>query len=202
MNTHIVSGSHRSISQSAKVAHYLEDRILKRGGKASVTELAHGNLPMWDDKVWAGDPEWKRIWDPIAAQLRAADSLIFVAPEYTGTAGAAIKNFFLFCGGDLIAHKPAMLVSVTASITNGAYPIMELRGSSYKNSKVIYVPDHIIVREAEKMLIGETASSPNDDYLRKRIEYSLDMLGEYEKALKPMREGYSKLAHKEFPFGM
>jgi len=202
MNTHIISGSHRSVSESARVSQYLQAKIQNKGGTASITELAHGNLPMWDDQVWAGDPEWNKIWNPIAEKLRAADSLIFVVPEYAGMAGPAIKNFILFCSGDLIAHKPTMLVSVTSSTTNGAYPIMELRGSSYKNAKPLYIPDHLIVRDAINVLKSEAPASGNDEYLRKRIDYSLSMLSEYEKAMKQMRENISSLPHQDFSFGM
>ena len=95
-----------------------------------------------------------------------------------------------------------MIVSVTSSLTNGAYPIMELRGSSYKNAKQIYIPDHVIVRDAEKALLGDVPTNSNDEYLRKRIDYSLSMLGEYEKALKLMRENFTGLSHKDYPFGM
>lgn len=202
MKTHIISGSHRSISESARISLYLKKIIEKKGGEATITELAHGNLPMWNEEVWAGTPEWKKIWDPIASQLNNADSLIFVVPEYAGMAGPAMKNFLLFCGGPLLAHKPTLLVSVTTSLTNGAYPIMEMRGSSYKNSKQLYIPDHVIVRESEKSLKGDVASNPNDEYLRNRINYSLEMLSEYEKVMKQFRSNTAGLNHKDYPFGM
>jgi hypothetical protein len=68
MNTHIVSGSHRSPSQSAKIAHFLAARIEATGGRASVTELAHNALPLWDEGMWSGDPKWTPIWSPIEAR--------------------------------------------------------------------------------------------------------------------------------------
>jgi hypothetical protein len=116
-------------------------------------------------------------------------------------AAPALKNFFLFCGGDLIAHKPSLLVAVTSSLTNGSYPITELRGSSYKNSKQLYIPDHVVVRDAEKVLNEETASGPADELVRTRLAYSLSTLAEYEKAMKMVRES-GAIKYKEFPFGM
>ena len=205
MKTQIISGSHRENSQSMKVATYLAKVIDQKGGSAKITDLHHGALPLWDEKVWAGDPAWKALWDPIATDLRAADSLIIVTPEYAGMASPAIKNFFLFCGGDLIAHKPTMLVSVTSSLFNGAYPIQELRGSSYKNSRPLFVPDHVIVRDAEKVLNDVDPSAkpanPTDEFTRKRIDFSVNMLSEYAKAMKAVRES-TALNYKEFPFGM
>jgi NAD(P)H-dependent FMN reductase len=200
MNTHIISASHRAPSQSAKVAHFLATRIEAAGGHASVTELAHNALPLWDEGMWSGDPKWKPIWSPIEARLRAADSLIVVVPEYAGMAAAAAKNLFLFCGGDLVAHKPTLLVAVSSG-QGGSYPIAEMRASSYKNSRHVYLPEHVIVREAEKVLNGDTISGPNDEYMRKRIDYALRVLAQYEAALRPVRES-GILTDRDFPFGM
>jgi azobenzene reductase len=200
MNTHIISGSHRSPSQSAKVSHFLASRIRARGGKAGVTELALNALPLWDEGMWNEDPKWKPIWNPIRDQLRAAQSLIVVVPEYAGMASAAIKNFFLFCSGDLIAHKPTLLVGVSAG-QGGSYPIAEMRASSYKNSRQLYIPDHLIIKEAEKVLNGDTATGSSDEYYRKRIEYSLSVLEKYESALQGVRES-GVFNYKDYPNGM
>jgi NAD(P)H-dependent FMN reductase len=201
MKTQIISGSHRANSQSMRVAQYLKSCIEKKGGTGSITDLSHSKLPLWDEGVWAGEVSWKQVWGPIEAELKAADSLIVISPEYAGMASPALKNFFLFCGGDLLAHKPALLVSVTTSLTNGAYPIQELRGSGYKNSHVLYLPEHLIVREVEHRFDGEAASSEADGYLRKRAGYCLDLLAQYEKALLQVRQsGVVNL--QDYPFGM
>ncbi len=201
MKTQIISGSHRANSQSMRVAQYLKSRIVGKGGTASITDLSHSKLPLWDEGVWAGEESWKQVWSPIEAELKAADSLIVISPEYAGMASPALKNFFLFCGGDLLAHKPALLVSVTVSVTNGAYPIQELRGSGYKNSHLLYLPEHLIVREVEHRFHGETASGEADGYLRKRAGYCLDLLSHYEKALLQVRQsGVVNL--QDYPFGM
>ena len=125
-----------------------------------------------------------------------------ITPEYAGMASPALKNFFLFCNGDLIAHKPAVLVGVTASAFSGSYPIQEMRGSSYKNCRIVYIPDHVIVRTAEAILNDETpAPNSADFFTRQRIDYSIAMLKEYSKAMAPLRSSVS-LNYKEFPFGM
>jgi azobenzene reductase len=200
MNTHIVSGSHRADSQSIKVSRHIASLIEAKGGRATVTDLSHNALPLWDEGMWSGDLKWKPIWSPIETRLREADSLVIVTPEYAGMASAAIKNFFLFCSGDLIAHKPALLVAVSAG-QGGSYPISEMRASSYKNSRVCYLPDHVLVKNAPNVLNGGASTGPDEDYLRKRIDYSVDLLAQYEKALKPIRSS-GMLNYKDFPFGM
>ena len=201
MKTQIISGSHRLNGQSLKIAKFIQKMIQQKGGEAKITDLARNALPLWDERVWEGSADWKKIWDPMAAELRAADSLVVITPEYAGMASPALKNFFLFCGGDLVAHKPSLLVAVTSSLTNGAYPISELRASSYKNSKQLYIPDHVIVRDAEKVLNEETANGGSDEFVRKRLTYGLATLAEYEKAMKVVRES-GVINYKEFPFGM
>jgi len=94
MKTHIVCGSHRSPSQGIKISKFIASQIEKRGGQATVTDLSHDSLPLWDEGMWSGDLKWKPLWSPIETKLRSADSLVIVTPEYAGMASAAIKNFF------------------------------------------------------------------------------------------------------------
>ncbi|MBS1959169.1 MAG: NAD(P)H-dependent oxidoreductase [Bdellovibrionales bacterium] len=202
MKTHIVCGSHRANSQGMKVAKYVAAQIEKKGGQASITDLHHNTLPLWDEGMWNDDPKWAPIWGPIEAKLKEADSLIFVTPEYDGMSPAAMKNFFLFIAGgeDTVAHKPALIIAVSAS-RGGSYPVFELRGSSYKNAKQVYIPEHVLVQEAQKILNDGPSSGPADDYIRKRIDYTLDLLAEYEKCLKPLRAS-GKINYKDYPNGM
>lgn len=200
MKTVIISGSHRKNSQSIKVAHFIEQRLQKMGAETSIINLAENSLPLWDEGVWSGEEKWKKAWNPLADQLKSADSLVVITPEYAGMAAPALKNFFLFCGGDLIAHKPAMLVAVSSGM-GGSYPIQEMRGSSYKNCRILYVPDHVIIKHAETLLLTEVAEPDSvDDQVRKKIDYSLLMLQEYSKAMGAVRTS-KVLDYKNFPFG-
>ena len=93
-----------------------------------------------------------------------------------------------------------MLVSVSAGM-GGSYPIAEMRASSYKNCHLNYVPDHVIVRDATKVLNGEIAEGVSDELTRGRITYSLAMLEQYAKALKMVRES-GVPNYKDFANGM
>jgi NAD(P)H-dependent FMN reductase len=112
----------------------------------------------------------------------------------------ALKNFFLLCGTDLLAHKPGLIVTVSAG-TGGSYPVTELRTSSYKNTRLCYIPDHVIVRNVGHMLQGNQAADEHDAALRERIDYSLRVLVEYAKALRLVRES-GVIDLKAFPYGM
>lgn len=77
----------------------------------------------------------------------------------------------------------------------------ELRSSSYKNNRLVYIPDHVIVRNVESVLSREEPESDRDTSIRERIQYSLNMLIEYAQALIQVRES-GTINHKDFPFGM
>lgn len=213
MKIAIISGSHRPGSQSGKVARYLEGRVqeLFEGCETYVLELGKTPLPLWDEGMWGVEApdgyeyaDWSKEWKPIAKELKSADALIVISAEWAGMVPAGLKNFFLMCSPKEVGHKPGMIVTVSASI-NGAYPVAELRSSSYKNCKLCYIPEHIIVRNAEQVLNDiPTAEEPfaeQDEYLRERIDFSLNILEEYAHALKQVRES-GKTVNKKFPFGM
>jgi NAD(P)H-dependent FMN reductase len=198
----IISGSHRVGSQSAKVANYLQQRLtdLALCNSASVMDLATTDLPFWDEGVWSNDEKWQRVWQPLERELAAADGFIVVSPEWGGMVPAKLKNFFLLTSANVVGHKPALIVAVSAGLA-GSYPVTELRTSSYKNSKICYLPEHIIVRNVREML-NDTVDPSNelDSYLRPRIDFALNLLKVYAVALQQVHQ--SDIDFSKYPFGM
>ncbi len=184
LNIVLVAGSSRRDSQSAKVARFLQQRLIELDlastASASVIDLGEQPLPLWPS-------DEKGPWEAYQQQLLAADALVVIAPEWNGMAAPAIKNFFLYASKFELAHKPALLVGVSSGI-GGAYPISELRASGYKNCRLGYLPEHLIGRHVEAVLNAGPAASEDDLRIRKRIDYALDILGKYGVALKPVRE--------------
>lgn len=190
MKISIISGSHRQPSQSEKVARYIQ-RVLEEKSLCDETwlfRLAGNPLPLWDESIWDGDPEWKKLLDPISGQLASSDGFVIVSPEWHGQVPAGLKNFFLMWSKRELAHKPALIVTVS-SADGGAYPVAELRMSSYKNNRICYIPEQVIVRNVENVLNDDPAqNNPDaDDYFRKRIVYALGILKEYAKAFTAIR---------------
>jgi NAD(P)H-dependent FMN reductase len=203
MNIAIISGSHRPKSQSSKVAQFIKLTIEKElsGAGATVLDLAGNPLPLWDESAWKDDPKWATTWKPMAAVLKSADAFVVISPEWSGMVPPGLKNFFLLCGKEL-ANKPALITAVSAS-RGGAYPVAELRMSSYKNTMICYIPEHIIVRNAESVLndYNSPPASEDDKYLRLRISYSVKILEQYGRALKTVRES-GVFDYKTFGNGM
>ena len=75
--------------------------------------------------------------------------------------------------------------------------------SSYKNNRLCYIPEHVIVRNVEKVLNGnsEENDSSADAYFRERISWALGILAGYASALKPMRDSL-QVHHDKFGNGM
>ncbi|MEE9447182.1 MAG: NAD(P)H-dependent oxidoreductase [Arenicellales bacterium] len=189
MKISIISGSHRKDGQSLKVAKHIESRLLELGvcDQTHLLSLSENPLPLWEEKIWEGDTQWQARLKPIAEELTQSDGFVVIAPEYHGMAPAGLKNFFLCFGKNELAHKPALLVGVS-SVDGGAYPIAELRMSSYKNSRICYLPEQLIVRNVESVLNEEAGDADSADaYFRGRIDWTLKQLEQYATALKTVR---------------
>ena len=163
--------------------------------------LEDKNLPLLDESIWIKNSPLKQLWQPYSNKLKNSTGFIFVLPEWGGMAPASIKNFFLYCQDHELAHKPALIISITSGIA-GAYPIAELRMSSYKNTHICYIPENIILRYIEKFL--DQYETPKEEPvidLKERLLYSLKILRSYDKSLSTMRsEGVIDLP--KFPNGM
>ncbi|NIJ42972.1 NAD(P)H-dependent FMN reductase [Parvibaculum indicum] len=201
MKIAVISGSQRPNSQSLKVARYLEERVagLCEGSSVYLLELGTGPLPLWDQSMFTGDPSpLKEAWAPISAALTEADAIVVVTPEWHGMVPPALKNFLLMCSKEL-ANKPGLIVSVSASL-GGSYPVVELRTSGYKNNRICWIPDHVIIRNVSKMLNGDPASEEEKTVVG-RCDHALRILVEYGKALRAVRES-GVADYDTYAFGM
>jgi NAD(P)H-dependent FMN reductase len=200
MKIAIISGSHRLNSESDRIAAYVAKEVFLQGESPNIISLAGNPFPLWDEERWQESPRWDTAWGPTSAILKASEAFVFVVPEWGGMVPPGLKNFFLLCQSGELAHKPALIISLSAGI-NGSYPIAELRASSYKNTRICYLPDQVIVRTCQKMLLDGEDSNLRDVEIRERISYSLRLLREYAKALEGVRaSGVADLVR--FPFGM
>ena len=202
MKFFVLSGSHRKEAQTLKVAKYIAAILPKEvpGAEVFLFSLSGNPVPLWDEE-FGGAPD--ELWDPISAQLKAADALVVVTPEWSGMATPGVKNFLLNCTVDEVGHKPGFIVTVSAS-RGGSYPIAELRMSGTKNNRLAWIPDHAIVQHAESNLnsVEEAADvSKEDKLIRGRIRYGLRLLAEYGKALRSVRAS-GVIDNKNFKSGM
>lgn len=195
----VISGSHRSDGASHQVAKSLAGLLPAAlpGRCADVISIA--TLPFWDEGLWGAEDlaeKWSE-WHEIATRLESSDGLVVVAPEYAGMVPPKLSNFLLLCSAAHIGHKPALAVGVS-STRGGTYPISQLRAYGYKNNRLCWIPDHLILRDVEN-----PASPLADDtnYVYRYAVHCLQLLDQYASALKTVRSS-GVVDYERFPYGM
>ncbi len=188
----IISGSSRPHSQTRKIAGWVEDKLHAMGAQTSMLDLHENLLPLNPDLLdFQHEPQAQAKWQVFAQALNDSHALVVVSPEWDGMAPPALMNFFVYASqaGKPLAHKPMQLITLS-STDGGSYPAAQLRVFGPKNNHTFYTPEIMIIRNCEKVFNSPTPEAGNkaDEYLQKRAAHCLDVLMEYAKALKTMRE--------------
>jgi NAD(P)H-dependent FMN reductase len=196
----IISGSHRKRGASTWITTALGQLAAQHVSDCSTEQIDLTEVPLWDEGLW-GDPKEAPRWDgwqEIAERLLGSDGFIIVAPEYAGMVPPRLTNFLLLCSGREVGHKPALAVSVS-STRGGAYPITQLRAYGSKNNHLCWLPDHLIVRDAQDD--GPPESLYGTGYTARYAVYCLKLLDSYATALKTVR-ATGCVDHGSYPYGM
>ena len=204
MKIGIISGSHRNPSQSEKVARHIEKQLADMFDDIEpwLFTLADNPIPLWEESIWDDDPVWVERLADLKQKLSDSDGFVIISPEWHGQVPAGLKNFFLMFNRFQLGHKPALIITVS-SADGGAYPVAELRMSSYKNNRICYLPEHVILRNVESILNDDAKDNDEsaDGYFRERIDWALGILRGYAVALKGMRAN-TEIFHDKFGNGM
>jgi hypothetical protein len=83
----------------------------------------------------------------------------------------------------------------------GAYPLSELRASSYKNNRICYIPEQLVVRQVASVMNGEESDGADDQQIRRRADWALTVLTRYAEALRGMN-GLISVEDEAFANGM
>lgn len=198
----VLSGSTRKESQSGKVARYIAGRLAEIDDEPDVTvlDLAHEQPQAWHEGYWDAENPPSEVWTRFSKQLTRSEGLVVVSPEWNGMVPPALLNLFLLATRGELAHKPAMIATVSSGM-GGAYPVTELRAFGGKNTHICYIPDHVVVRQAGDVLNGPEPVSEPDAMLRERIDYAVCVLTVYTAAFKLIRSS-GVVDLESFPYGM
>ena len=112
--------------------------------------------------------------------LNNSDGIILASPEWAGSSTPILMNAIQLAGSSL-AYKPGLIVTTSAS-RGGTYPVAEIRSFGYKNSKINFIPDHLIVRKVEEVLnplATDQEITKTDKYIRDRTDWTIDVFIEY-----------------------
>lgn len=188
MKIGIIAGSHRSPSQSERVAQLLGERLSRIEGvkQAWTFSLADNTLPLWNESFWRDESTWDPMWKNLSDQLRETDGLVLVAPEWAGMCPPALKNFLLLASKKELNHKPCLIVGISSG-AGGTYPVSELRMSGSKNNGLVFLPDHLILRQVESLEFSDDEKSNESSHIQNRIDGTLEILVRYAQYLQNLR---------------
>lgn len=186
----LVAGSVRRNAQTHRIAEIAERELQRLGAETDLISLRDIDVPLWSEEKGAADKPadsfWATDWPALSARVAAGEGFVFLTPEWHGMATPHLKNFIFCCENRELAFKPAYLVTVSGGV-GGTHPIAELRISSYKNTYLHWLPEHLIVRDAAKFRPGE-ADDAAPPWLAPRMTHGLELLCAYAKAARPIRE--------------
>ena len=140
-------------------------------------------------------------WEKLARQLGRADGYAWIIPEWNGGANPSIKNMLLYADSQLLAHKPVMLVGISAG-RGGFYPIMDTRSAGHKDTRYVISPEAIVINDCHNVFQTPELDEQAPDYaLKLRTVYALSILKLYTEALKSLRQS-KVIDHQTYPFGV
>lgn len=189
MTRHItlIAGSNRPNSQSRRIVEICREALQTHSDTTTeIVDLHSHPLPLWDPDKRTESARWDAVWQPVSEALTRADGFVFVVPEWGGMAPPHVKNLLLLADRFELAHKPALLCGISASL-GGAYPISDLRSSGYKNNRILWIPDHLVLRQVGQFHWGDATDNQTLAMQQARVRYSLSMLTAYADALGPIR---------------
>jgi len=166
----VLVGSLRKDSFNRKMAQALADLA---GPALAFDYVEIGDLPLYNQDLDGNPPaQWKRIRE----QIRAAEAVLFVTPEYNRSVPGVLKNAIDVAsrpyGQSAFDGKPAAVVSVSPGGIGGFGANHHLRQSLvFLNMPVLQQPEAYIGGAAQLFdASGKIAADGTRDYLRKLVE--------------------------------
>jgi NAD(P)H-dependent FMN reductase len=180
MQITIISASTRAGSESRNVSDLIEATLENKNTEASVIDLYELSLPIFDA---TGEGDWTERVAEVRQLLDQSDGFVFVSPEWDGMMSAGLHNLFHYLDHEL-ADKPVYLVGVSAG-RGGRYPLLQMRQMGYKNRHFVIIPESIFFDQVTDNLVD---GNLKNEHIEKRLNYGLNTLIEYAKALTNVRK--------------
>ncbi|NJE02849.1 NADPH-dependent FMN reductase [Thermococcus sp. MV11] len=175
MKVKIILGTAREGRKSEKVARYITAKARELGWEAELIDVRDYLLAY--THRWKTTPETERY----RKKILEADALIIVAPEYNGSYPGELKILL-----DTIYEEyealPLGIVTVS-SVTGGVRLLQELRLASV-NYRMLPVGQVLFYNVDDLFKDGEL----RDGKYKERVEWLLETLEKYARALRPIRD--------------
>lgn len=163
--------------------------VLNKNVNIELIDLNDYDLPFFND---SNIDEFEEIH----LKIQEANDFIFIIPEWGGMIPGKLKNLLLTLSQKHTGHKPALTIFISSGL-GGVNPISEIRSYGFKNNKMVFIPEYIIIRNVNRFAIN------TESYIKimHRIENAFKILKEYSLFLKEVRINNDKLLNK-YPYGM
>jgi azobenzene reductase len=184
LNIPVVLGSIRRNRESIKVAkfalHYLQDLNCV---ETQLLDLKEIDLPMMEERLRARDDAPASAL-AFSAQIRQADAVVIVSPEYSGSFPGVLKNALDYLK-DECRHKPFGIITVSAVDTGGILCLNALRQTVLQLGG-IPVPASLLVARVKESF--DAHGQPRDPQFLKRSAVFFDELLWLTEALAAQRK--------------
>ncbi len=117
MKVAIILGSIRIGRQTHKIAYYAEQKLKERGVETVMIDLADHPLPFMDERATRPEIETEEI-AAMGTQLREADAILLVTPEYHGSFTGVLKNALDYYWSEF-ARKPMGVIATGSGRMGG-----------------------------------------------------------------------------------
>lgn len=200
MKITIINGSNRQEAQSYRIAKWLEEELKAKEVKVNFVDLREVDMTFVPDEFWAGESYSAKAMSVEYQKMEDSDGIIVVTPEWGGAASPVLRHFILMSSHESLSHKPVLAFGVSATHTGGIRPLEDLK-HTFKNARGVFLPEPIVINDSKNFLQGDERDQKREDYITKRTDYALDLLLEYSKALKQVRDS-GVIDYETYPHGM
>lgn len=180
----IISCSQRTNSQSVKVSKYIENYLKTLKQESTVIDLAQNEMPFFGSELGKAF----NLDEKISTTIKSSTGFVFCVPEWNGTLTPILTNFILWLKKEDLAHKPVLIVTISSNL-GGALIVNQIRSTSYKNTLLNYIPEHVIIRDV-KNYFNEPFTAGNVEelpYIQARLHFALNILLNYAVAMTHLR---------------
>lgn len=194
MNITVICGCQRKNSKCEYLSRYMVQSLkAMRGIKPKILSFADNPFPFWKDPSCFDTKDWSKFWSPISEELRDSDGFSFVTPEPTANFATGVRNFFDLCHEHELDHKPCLVVSILSEY-NKSLSLYEINSST----RMCIIPEQVVVKDTSFLSCDSDGDCVYvDDYISKKMNYSLQVLVEYTRALAAVRKHQAQVLEKE-----
>ena len=164
-----------------------------RGINPKILYFADNPFPFWKDPACFDTKDWSKFWSQISEELRNSDGFSFVTPEPTANFATGVRNFFDLCHEHELDHKPCLVVSILSGYDK-SLSLYEINSST----RMCIIPEQVVVKDTSFLSCDSEGDCVYvDDYISKKMNYSLQVLVEYTRALAAVRKHQAQVIEKE-----